>query len=67
MILRWSGCGSVLAEGDWEDIRKLIHAIETGPDFVVIDNVALAEARTNAPLSLSLAMSTYYRVGPYAP
>jgi Tfp pilus assembly protein PilO len=48
--------------GDWDDIRKLIYAIETGPDFVVIDNLALSEgADTNAPLSLTLDLSTYYR------
>ena len=48
--------------GDWEDIRQLIYAIETGPDFVVIDNVELAE-ENNAQLSLRLDLSTYYRVG----
>ena len=31
--------------GNWEDIRMLIHDIETGPDFVVIDNVALGGQR----------------------
>ncbi len=54
--------------GDWEDIRQLIHQIETGPDFVVIDNVVLSEGNdANAPLSLTLELSTYYRVGPHAP
>ncbi len=54
--------------GNWEDIRMLIHDIETGPDFVVIDNVGLQEgADSNAPLSLTLELSTYYRVGPHAP
>ena len=49
--------------GDWDDIRQLIYEIETGPDFIVIDNVQLAEgAQANAPLSLTLEMSTYYRV-----
>ena len=54
--------------GDWDDIRQLIYEIETGPDFVVIDNVQLAEGRqANAPLSLTLDLSTYYRVaGPNA-
>jgi hypothetical protein len=47
--------------GDWDDIRQLIYAIETGPDFVVIDNVELAEGEGNAPLSLTLDLSTYYR------
>jgi hypothetical protein len=48
--------------GDWRDIRQLIYEIETGPDFVVIDNVELAEGEANGPLALTLEMSTYYRV-----
>ena len=49
--------------GDWDDIRQLIYEIETGPDFIVIDNVQLAEgSEANAPLSLTLDLSTYYRV-----
>lgn len=49
--------------GDWDDIRQLIYEIETGADFVVIDNVRLVEgAEANAPLSLTLDLSTYYRV-----
>jgi hypothetical protein len=50
-------------EGDWEDIRQLIYEIETGPDFMVIDNVSLSEGESvNAPLSLALEISTYYQV-----
>lgn len=48
--------------GDWEDIRQFIYAIETGPDFVVIDNLQLAEGATSGSLALSLEVSTYYRV-----
>ena len=52
-----------LLSGDYEDIRQLIYEIETGPDFVVIDNVQLEEgSEANAPLSLTLDLSTYYRV-----
>ncbi len=48
--------------GDWDDIRQLIYEIETGPDFIVIDNVQLAEgSQANAPLTLTLELSTYYR------
>jgi Tfp pilus assembly protein PilO len=54
--------------GNWEDIRQMIYEIETGPDFIVIDNVQLAEgAQSDAPLSLSLELSTYYRMAPNAP
>jgi hypothetical protein len=48
--------------GDWEDIRQFIYAIETGPDFVVIDNMQIAEDSTGGILSLTLELSTYYRV-----
>lgn len=49
--------------GNWDDIRQLIYDIETGPDFIVIDNVQLAEgSQANAPLSLTLDLSTYYRI-----
>lgn len=49
--------------GDWDDIRQLIYDIETGADFIVIDNVQLAEGSdVNAPLSLNLELSTYYRI-----
>lgn len=49
--------------GEWDDIRQLIYEIETGPDFIVIDNVQLGEgSQANAPLSLTLDMSTYYRI-----
>jgi Tfp pilus assembly protein PilO len=48
--------------GDWDDIRQFIYELETGPDFIVIDNVQLAEGSdANSPLSLTLDMSTYYR------
>jgi hypothetical protein len=48
--------------GNWNDIRKLIYEIETGPEFIVIDNVLLSEGEDgNAPLSLTLQVSTYFR------
>lgn len=48
--------------GTYDDIRTLIHALETSPDFVVIDSLSLAESTAqDTPLSVSLALSTYYR------
>jgi len=48
--------------GDWEDVQQFIHTIETLPDFVVIDDLALSESgEGNAPLALKLSVSTYYR------
>jgi Tfp pilus assembly protein PilO len=51
-----------MLSGDWDDIRQFIYEIETGPDFVVIDNVQLAESEANSTLSLTLDLSTYYKV-----
>lgn len=48
--------------GDWDDIRQFIYEIETGADFVVIDNLGLAEGDANGPLSLTVDLSTYYRI-----
>jgi len=48
--------------GDWDDIRQMIYDIETGADFVVIENVGLSEgADPSDGLSLQLELSTYYR------
>ena len=48
--------------GDWEDVQRFIHTIETLPDFVVIDNLSLTESgEDNAPLALTLSVSTYFR------
>lgn len=54
--------------GEYDDIRALIHDIETGADFLVIDNVFLSEgAEPGAPLTLTLDLSTYYQATPNAP
>ena len=54
--------------GDYDDIRSLIYGIETASDFLVIDNVYLSEgADEQAPLALTLELSTYYRAAPHAP
>lgn len=48
--------------GDWDDVQRFIHTIETLPDFVVIDDLSLSESgEDNASLALSLSVSTYYR------
>ena len=53
---------SLTLSGSYDDIRGFIYALETAPEFVVIDNIVLAEGTdTNAPLSLSVELSTYYR------
>ena len=47
--------------GDWDDVQRFIHAVETLPEFVMIDQLALSEGADDGALSLSLSVSTYYR------
>ncbi|MEW6323229.1 MAG: GspMb/PilO family protein [Acidobacteriota bacterium] len=54
-----------MLSGDYEDIRSFIYDLETAPEFVVIDNMVLSEGGTQqAPLTLDLQVSTYYRARP---
>ena len=49
--------------GDYEEIRQFIYDLETAPEFVVIEDMSLAEGgEPGAPLVLTLALSTYYQV-----
>jgi hypothetical protein len=48
--------------GSYANIRDFIHAIESSPEFVVIDGVGLTEGVQNSDaLRLTLQLSTYYR------
>lgn len=53
----------ILLQGDYEAIRQFVYELETAPDFVIIDDVALAQSEADRPLTLTLALSTYYRLG----
>jgi Tfp pilus assembly protein PilO len=50
-------------EGQYEDIRRFVHGLETAPGFVVIDDMAISQGRdAQSSLVLTLQLSTYYRV-----
>ena len=52
----------MLLSGSYDDFRTFIYQLETAPEFVVIDNVELAEgADAGGLLNITLALSTYYR------
>ena len=52
-------------QGSYEDIRRFIHEVESGDDFIVIDSVALRQGvESGGPLTLDLTLSTYYRARP---
>jgi Tfp pilus assembly protein PilO len=48
--------------GDYEDMRQFIYQLETAPEFVVIEDIALSEAgEPGSPLVLTVELSTYYQ------
>ena len=55
---------SMTLRGSYENIRRFIYRVETGSDFIVIDSIALQQgAEAGSPLTLTLALSTYYQAG----
>lgn len=55
---------TIKLSGDYSDVRRFIYQLETTPEFVVIEDVALAQTEErNAPLELTLEVATYYRAG----
>lgn len=55
----------VVLQGGYEGIRQFVYELETASDFVIIDEVSLAQSDANKPLTLTLDLSTYYRLAPY--
>jgi Tfp pilus assembly protein PilO len=54
--------------GTYDNVRAFIYDIETAPDFLVIENVYLSEGSDEqAPLTLTLELSTFYRGARRAP
>jgi type IV pilus assembly protein PilO len=50
--------------GDYRDVRRFIYSLETTPEFIVLENVALTsggEAGGSRTLGISLDIATYYR------
>jgi hypothetical protein len=53
----------MVLQGEYEGFRRFVFDVETSSEFVIIDGVTLAQAEIGKPLTLSLELSTYYRVG----
>ena len=51
----------LVLSGTYPDMRNFIYQLESSPEFVVIDNVQLAEGSDGAPLVVTLDLSTYFR------
>jgi hypothetical protein len=53
----------VVLEGDYENLRQLLYELETTPEFLIVDDVTMTQGETNKPLTLTMEVSTYYRLG----
>ena len=48
--------------GEYPDLRDFVYAVETAPEFVVIENVGVTEgARAQSGLTVALRLATYFR------
>jgi len=56
----------MVLEGDYDNLRQFIYALEVAPEFVIIDEVTLVERTGDEPLQLTIDLSTYYRQTPNA-
>jgi Tfp pilus assembly protein PilO len=53
---------AMVLSGSYANMRRFIQALESSPEFVVIDNVSLSEAdASSGSLTVTLRLSTYYR------
>jgi hypothetical protein len=54
---------SVALQGDYEGFRRFIYDLESAPEFVILDDVTLAQSDASKPLTLDLQLSAYFRLG----
>ena len=50
--------------GEYRNIRRFIHELETAPEFLVLENVNLRQSEVeNRALNVEMEIATYYRAG----
>jgi Tfp pilus assembly protein PilO len=51
--------------GDYREIRQFLHKLETAPEFIVLENVSLAqnESGSDRGITVTVQVATYYRTG----
>jgi len=50
--------------GEYRNIRRFIHELETAPEFLVLENVELSQSEVaNRGLNVNAEIATYYRSG----
>jgi hypothetical protein len=54
----------MLLQCDYASFRRFIYQLESAPEFVIIDDVTLAQTDAEKPLTFTLELSAYYRLDP---
>ena len=55
---------TVVLSGEYEDIRRFVFALETSPEFIVIEEIVLSQAeQSRRGLVLTLSAATYFWEG----
>jgi hypothetical protein len=49
-------------QGNYDNLRQFIYQLESAPEFVIIDDVALSQNDPTKPLTLLIELSSYYRL-----
>ena len=52
----------MVLEGGYENIRQFLFELETTPEFIIVDDVSLGQSESNRPVTLTVALSTYFRL-----
>jgi hypothetical protein len=52
----------MVLQGEYESLRAFLYELETAPEFVIIDDVVFVESANTGTLTLTVNMSTYYRL-----
>ena len=52
----------IVLEGDYESLRQLLYELETTPEFLIVDDASVLQPDASKPLTLTLNVSTYYRL-----
>jgi len=55
---------TITLSGEYRDIRRFIYELETAPQFLVLENVALSQgAEASTALNVTVKVATYYQAG----
>ena len=52
----------VVLIGDYEGFRRFIYEFESSPEFVILDDFTITQGDMSRPLTLTLELSTYFRL-----